>query len=71
VRRQKMERLAALEAQEAHSKEQYAEYERDWQKQIANMLFDERMDYQLWEARMKLDNWMPDWVDVGEDDEET
>lgn len=59
LRRQKMERLMILETKEAERKEQFAEYEREWQEELAAMPFQERMDYELWEAGMKLDNWMP------------
>jgi hypothetical protein len=58
LRRQKMERLQRLEAQEAYRKQQNAQYEKDWQKELANMPFEERMEYELWEASMRLDNWM-------------
>jgi hypothetical protein len=72
LRRQKMARLATLEAKAAHRKANTARYEREWQRELANMPFDERMEYELWEATMKLDNWMPpeDW-DEEDDDAET
>jgi hypothetical protein len=59
LRRQKMERLQVLEMREAHRTKMNAEYEREWQQELANMPFDERMEYELWEASMRLDNWMP------------
>jgi hypothetical protein len=58
LRRQKMERLQRLEAQEAYRKQQNAQCEKDWQKELANMPFEERMEYELWEASMRRDNWM-------------
>jgi hypothetical protein len=58
LRRQKMERLQRLEAQEAYRKQQNAQYEKEWQQELANMPFEERMEYELWEASMRLDNWM-------------
>jgi hypothetical protein len=58
LRRQKMEHLQMLEAQEAYRKQQNARYEREWQQELANMPFEERMEYELWEASMRLDNWM-------------
>jgi hypothetical protein len=59
LRRQQMERLHMLEAEAASRKARFAQYEREWQEELATMPFDERMDYELWEAGMKLDNWMP------------
>jgi len=67
LRRQKMERLQMLEAKEARRKATNAQYEREWQQELATMPFDERMDYELWEATMKHDNWIP----AGDDHEET
>jgi hypothetical protein len=69
LRRQKMERLQRLEAQQAYRKQQNAQYEREWQQELAHMPFDERMEYELWEASMRLDNWMLPPED--EDDAET
>jgi hypothetical protein len=60
LRRPKMKRLATLETKEAESKAQYAEYNRDWQRELANMPFDERMDWQLFEASLKLDGYIKD-----------
>ncbi|MDQ7025902.1 MAG: hypothetical protein Q9P01_11090 [Anaerolineae bacterium] len=59
LRRQKMACLQILEEKEARRKATNAKYEREWQKELANMPFDERMDYELFEATMPLDNWMP------------
>ena len=60
LRRPKMERLQHLEAKEARRKATNAQYEREWQQELATMPFEERMDYELWEATMKLDHWMPE-----------
>jgi hypothetical protein len=59
VRRPKMERLQKLEAKAARRKEMNAFAAREWQKEVAAMPFEERMDYELWEARQRLDNWHP------------
>jgi len=64
LRRQKMERLQTLEAQEAATTAQYAAYNRQWQQELATMPFDERMDWELFEAGLKLDGLL------GEDDDE-
>jgi hypothetical protein len=69
LRRKKMERLAEFEAKEAHSKAQYAEYEREWQEELANMPFEERMDWELFEAALRQSNYQPDW-DEEDDDED-
>ena len=68
VRRKQMQRLQSLEAQEARRKATNARYEKEWQRELATLPFDERMDYELWEASMKHDNWMPE---EGDDEEET
>ena len=60
MRRQKVQRITTLDTKAAGEKERFAEYDRQWQEHIANMPFDERMEYELWEAKMRLDNWMPD-----------
>ena len=64
LRRQKMERLQHLEAQEAATTAQYAAYNREWQQELATMPFEERMDWELFEASLKLDGL------IGEDDNE-
>ncbi|MDQ7023930.1 MAG: hypothetical protein Q9P01_07205 [Anaerolineae bacterium] len=65
LRRPTMQRLTTLEAKEARSKARYAQYDREWQKEFANMPFDDRMDYELFEAGLKRDGW------IGDGDEET
>ena len=68
LRRKKMERLQALEAKAARRKEINAFAAREWQKEVAAMPFEERMDYELWEARQRLDSWHPFNMEV--DDEQ-
>jgi hypothetical protein len=60
VRRPKMKRLAKLEAQDAETTAQYAEYNREWQRKLADMPFDERMNWELFEASLKLDGYIKD-----------
>lgn len=64
VRHKQTERLKELEAKEGHRKANNAQYEREWQRELANMPFDERMDWELFEAGLKLDGW------IGDDDDE-
>ena len=71
LRRPTMRKLAILEAKEAEEKERFAEYDRQWQEEIAAMPFDKRMEWELWEAGMRLNNWMPDDVTLEDDDAET
>jgi hypothetical protein len=60
VRRPKMKRLQVLEANEAETTAQYAEYEQEWQRKLADMPFDERMNWELFEASLKLDGYIKD-----------
>ena len=60
VRRPKMKRLQVLETKEAETSAQYAEYEREWQRKLADMPFDERMNWELFEASLKLDGYIKD-----------
>ena len=60
VRRPKMKRLQVLEANEAETSAQYAEYEQEWQRKLADMPFDERMNWELFEASLKLDGLIKD-----------
>lgn len=69
LHRKQKERLKILEAKETRRKAVNAKFEREWQKELAHMPFDERIDYELWEAGMKLDHWISD--DEEDDDEET
>ena len=59
LRRKKMESLEAFEAKAARRKEINAFAAREWQKEVSAMPFEERMDYELWEARQRLDDWHP------------
>ena len=67
--RKQKERLKVLEAKEAHRKWMDAESEKSWQKELARMPFEKRMDYELFEASLKASNYQPDW-DEDEDDNE-
>src|SRR5215510_13297468 len=58
VRRPKMKQLQVLEAKEAETNAQYAEYNREWQRKLATMPFDERMEWELFEAGLKLDGYI-------------
>ena len=69
LRRKRMERLKILEANEAEEKARYAEYAREWQEELAAMPFEKRMDWELFEASLKLDNYQPDWDEEGDDEE--
>jgi hypothetical protein len=60
VRRPKLKRLAKLEANEAETTAQFAEYNREWQRKLADMPFDERMEWELFEASLKLDGYIKD-----------
>jgi hypothetical protein len=68
LRRPKMQRLQSLEAKEARLKEYYARDEQEWQEELAAMSFEERMDWELFEAALKQSNYKPDWDDDAEDD---
>jgi hypothetical protein len=69
LRRKKMERLKALEAEKAEETARFAAYNREWQTEIAAGSFERRMDWELFQASLTLDNGTPSWVD-GEDDDE-
>ena len=60
LRRPKMQRLQVLETKEAATKAQYAEYEQEWKRELANMPFEERMNWELFEASLKLDGYIKD-----------
>ena len=60
LRRPKMKRLQVLETKEAESNAQYAEYEQEWKRELANMPFEERMNWELFEASLKLDGYIKD-----------
>jgi len=71
LRRPTMKRLAILEATAAEEKERFADYDRQWREAVATLPFEERMECELWEAGMRLNNWMPDADTWEDDDEET
>ena len=68
--RKKMERLTTLEAEKAEEKARYAEYAREWEAERAAMPFERRMDWELFQASLNLDNGIPSWTDGEDDDEE-
>ena len=68
VRRPKMKRLRDFEEKAARRKERFAEDEKAWQAQLAAMPFEERMDWELFEAALKQSNYQPDWDDNIEGD---
>ena len=70
VRRKRMERLKALEKQVAEATALYTEYEQEWEAQLATMPFERRMEYELFQASLNLDNGVPSWEE-GYDDEES
>jgi hypothetical protein len=70
LRRKKMERLNTLEQHEVQRQAVYAESNRRWQKELAKMSFEERMEYELFEASLKSYNYQPDWNDEEEEDDE-
>jgi hypothetical protein len=67
LRRKKMERLKAFEAKAARRKAINEFAAQEWQKEVVAMPFEERIDYELWEARQRLDSWHPFGM---EDDDE-
>jgi hypothetical protein len=68
LRRNKMERLKVLDATKAEETARFAEYNREWNENIAAMPFERRMDWELFEASLKSHNYQPDWDE--EDDDE-
>ena len=68
MRRKRMERLRVLEVKEAQQQIINAEANERWQQELAKMTFEQRMDYELFEASLKSYNYQPDWED--DDDEE-
>ena len=69
--RKRIERLKTFEAQKAKQDARYTEYEREWKEKIAAMPFERRMDWQLFEASLKLDNYQPDWSEEEVGNEES
>ena len=70
MRRKQLERLKVYDAKEVRRKANNAYFERQWQKELATMPFEERMDYELFEASLKLDNWQPTWNEEDEEDDD-
>ena len=68
--RKRMERLKTFEADKAEEKARYAEYAREWEAERAAMPFERRMDWELFQASLSLDNGIPSWTDGEDDDEE-
>jgi hypothetical protein len=70
VRQPKMKRLKDFEEKAARRKERFAEDEKAWQAELAAMPFEQRMDWELFEAALKQSNYQPDWdeSDEGDDD---
>ena len=66
--RKRMEGLKTFEAQKAEQHARYAEYEREWQEHIAAQPFEKRMEWELFEASLKAQNYQPDWDEDEEDD---
>jgi hypothetical protein len=69
--RKRMERLKTFEAQKAERDARYSEYEREWKEQIAAMPFERRMEWELFEASLKAQNYQPDWSEEETEDEES
>jgi hypothetical protein len=61
VRRPKMKRLKEFEEIEARRDARYARDEQVWQAELAAMPFEQRMDWELFEASLKQANYKPDW----------
>jgi hypothetical protein len=68
LERKRLERFTKLEQKEAEHKAYYADLDRRWQEELASMPFDKRMDWELFEAGLKLDNYEPDWDDDDDED---
>jgi hypothetical protein len=70
LRRPKMKRLKQFEDEKAESKARFAEEEKAWQAELAAMPFEERMDWELFEAALKQANYQPDWDESDEEDDD-
>ena len=68
VRRPKLKRLKEFEEKAARRKERFAEDEKAWQAELAAMPFEDRMDWELFEAALKQSNYQPDWDESDEED---
>jgi hypothetical protein len=69
LNRKNMERLARLDQKETEHKAYYADLDRRWQEELASMPFDKRMEWELFDASLRLDNYQPDWDDDEDDDD--
>ena len=69
MRRKQLERLKQLETEKAEEKARYAEYNREWQAEVAAMPFEKRMEWELFEASLKAHNYQPPWDEEEYDDE--
>ena len=67
--RKRIERLKTLEAEKAEETARFAAYNRERQAELAAGPFERRMDWELFQASLNLDNGIPSWTD-GEDDDE-
>jgi hypothetical protein len=68
LRRPKMKKLKEFEEKAARRKERFAEDEKAWQAELAAMPFEQRMDWELFEAALKQSNYQPDWDESDEGD---
>ena len=69
--RKQLERLKTFEVEKAEQDARDDEYQREWKEKIAAMPFERRMDWELFEASLKLDNYQPDWGEEEYNDEES
>jgi hypothetical protein len=68
--RKRMEHLKTFEAEKAEEKARFAEYERDWKERIAAMPFEQRMEWELFDASLKAHNYQPPWDEEEEYNDE-
>ena len=61
LRRPNMKRLKEFKEIEARRDARYARDEQVWQTELAAMPFEQRMDWELFEASLKQANYKPDW----------
>ena len=66
--RKRIERLKTFEAEDAEANSRYDEYIHERQLELAAMPFARRMEYELFQASLNLDNGVPSWEE-GDDDE--
>ena len=68
LRHKKMTHLKELAAREMRREARYARDEQAWQAELAAMPFEERMEWELFEAALKQSNYKPDWDESDEGD---